>query len=48
MYKTDDGWLVGCDYRGRNGFGGMIRNSNWFTIRHKHVIAMHDADRYRK
>jgi hypothetical protein len=28
VYQADDGWLVGCDYRGRNGFGGTIRQSN--------------------
>lgn len=47
VYRADDGWLVGCDYRGRNAFGGMIRKSNWFTIRHGRVVAMHDASRYR-
>lgn len=40
------GWLVGCDYRGRNGFGGMIRQSNWFTIIHGQVVQMHDASAY--
>ena len=46
VYRNDDGWLVGCDYRGRNAFGGMIRKSNWFLIRHGRVVKMADADQY--
>jgi len=48
VYHIKSGWLVGCDYRGRNAFGGMIRQSNWFTIVHDQVIQMHDASAYRK
>lgn len=47
VYQTENGWLVGCDYRGRNAFGGMIRQSNWFTIVHGTVVEMHDASAYR-
>lgn len=47
VYHTNEGWLVGCDYRGRNAFGGMIRQSNWFVIRNGTVVAMKDADAYR-
>lgn len=46
VYNTDKGWLVGCDYRGRNAFGGIIRQSNWFTIVHDRVVEMHDASVY--
>ena len=46
VYKNKGGWLVGCDYRGRNGFWGMTRQSNWFTIRHGQVIKMHAANAY--
>lgn len=46
VYHTKDGWLVGCDYRGRNAFGGMIRQSNWFTIVHGQVREMHDASAF--
>lgn len=46
VYHIESGWLVGCDYRGRNAFGGMIRQSNWFTIVHEQVIQMHDASAY--
>lgn len=48
VYHTKNGWLVGCDYRGRNGFGGMVRQSNWFTIVHDQVIQMQDASAYRQ
>lgn len=47
VYHIESGWLVGCDYRGRNAFGGMIRQSNWFTIVHEQVIQMHEASAYR-
>jgi hypothetical protein len=47
VYSTKDGWLVGCDYRGRNAFGGMVRQSNWFIIRHGAVVDMKDAGAYR-
>lgn len=48
VYHIKSGWLVGCDYRGRNSFGGMIRQSNWFTIVHDQVIQMHDASAYQQ
>jgi uncharacterized protein (UPF0297 family) len=48
VYQTESGWLVGCNYRGRNAFGGMIRQSNWFTIIHDQVIQMHDSDAYKQ
>lgn len=48
VYQTKRGWLVGCDYRGRNAFGGMIRKSNWFTIVHGQVVQMHDASAYKQ
>lgn len=32
------GWLVGCDYRGTNKFGGKVLNSNWFIIKNGEVI----------
>jgi hypothetical protein len=47
VYYTENGWLVGCDYRGRNAFGGMIRQSSWFTIVHGRVIKMHDSSAYK-
>ena len=47
VYHTKKGWLVGCDYRGRNAFGGMVKQSNWFTIVHGNVVEMHDAAAYK-
>lgn len=46
VYNTKDGWLVGCDYRGKNAFGALIKQSNWFIIVHDTVIAMKDASAY--
>ena len=46
VYFNDQGWLVGCDYRGRNGFGGMVRQSNWFSIAHGSVIKMHESSAF--
>ncbi len=46
VYYIDAGWLVGCDYRGANAFGGPIRASNWFIIRQGQVIRMEEASAY--
>lgn len=48
VYHIKSGWLVGCDYRGRNGFNAMIRQSNWFTITHGQVIKVDKASAYRR
>jgi len=40
VYHVERGWLVGCNYRGRNTFGGMIRQANWFIIRQGRVTEM--------
>ena len=47
VYHVTNGWLVGCDYRGANAFGGIIRQSNWFIIRQGRVVEMKDASAYR-
>lgn len=44
--RNKDGWLVGCEYGGKNAFGGMIRKANWFTIRHNTVVRMDKASAY--
>lgn len=38
--KVDDdkGWLVACKYRGKNGFGAMVLNAQWFVIRNGAVV----------
>jgi hypothetical protein len=46
--RATNGWLVGCNWRGRNGFGGMERQANWFTVRGGQVVAMHDYSAYRE
>lgn len=42
VYMGDDGWVVGCTYRGKNGFGGLIRKSSWFTLINGRVVDMTD------
>lgn len=44
--RTRQGWLVGCTYRGRNGFGGVVKNANWFTIRHERVVKVDPSSSY--
>ncbi len=44
VYHTPNGWLVGCDYRGKNAFGAVVRNSHWFTIVQGHVIKVEKID----
>jgi len=45
---NQQGWLVGCTYRAKNGFGGYTRQANWFTIRGGQVIAMHEAGAFKE
>ncbi len=47
VYHVANGWLVGCDYRGANAFGGIIRQSNWFIIRNGRVVEMKESSAYR-
>ncbi|MHA7835568.1 MAG: hypothetical protein ACX94A_13935 [Algiphilus sp.] len=46
VYHVNDGWLVGCDYRAKNSFGGYVRESKWFTIRHHAVVSVDPASAY--
>jgi hypothetical protein len=46
MNVTKKGWLVGCKYRGRNGFGGMVIEMKWFTIRFNTVVEVEEANAY--
>jgi hypothetical protein len=41
------GWIVGCDFRGENGFGGKTLESKWFIIKHGQVIKMLDSNAYK-
>jgi len=45
-YNEQDGWLVWCQFRGKNAFGGYVRDINWFVIRHGRVVAMKDFNTY--
>lgn len=33
------GWIVGCEFYGKNAFGATIKNARWFFIMHDAVIA---------
>ncbi|MEQ1856164.1 MAG: hypothetical protein ABL963_06835 [Longimicrobiales bacterium] len=46
VYFTEDGWLVGCDYRGANAFGALVFSSNWFLIRQGRVIRVEPKSAY--
>ncbi len=46
VFEADEGWVVACDWRARNGFGGMNRESNWFVIRQMRVIEMKPITAY--
>ncbi len=46
VYKTGIGWAVHCSYRGKNSFGALVLNSNWFIIRNNRVIATKPSDEY--
>lgn len=46
VYHHEDGWLVGCNWRGENAFGAIRQQSNWFTIKHGIVIEMHEGDAF--
>ena len=46
VYRGDHGWLVSCDYRGKNAFGAVVWQSNWFTIVHGEVVSMHEAGEF--
>ncbi len=44
--QSEYGWLVGCSWRGKNGFGGMSVDTNWFHIRQGQVVKMDKASAY--
>jgi len=37
-----EGWIVLCQFRGKNGFGGYTRETKMFTIRHGNVMSIKD------
>jgi hypothetical protein len=42
------GWVIGCDYRGKNKFGAVVRNSNWFVVKNKVVVKMLPPGAYKQ
>ena len=47
VYHTNQGWLVGCDYRGKKAFGALIKQSSWFVVVHDRVVKMEKASSYK-
>lgn len=41
------GWLVGCQYRGKNAFGATILTGNWFLIRQNQVVRQEPWNAYK-
>lgn len=46
VYHSDNGWLVGCRYRGKNAFGALIRQAQWFTIQRGQVVKVDKSGAY--
>ncbi|PKL17920.1 MAG: hypothetical protein CVV49_08480 [Spirochaetae bacterium HGW-Spirochaetae-5] len=46
FYNKKDGWLIKCDWRGKNSFGGYARKVNWFVIRNEQVVKMENENTY--
>lgn len=44
-HKT--GWIIACDYRAKNGFGGYVRKSSWFTVQSGTVVKESGAGAFR-
>lgn len=44
--KSDTGWMVACQYRGKNAYGAIVLNANWFIIRQGRVIKVESFDKY--
>lgn len=48
IFHSDDGWLVLCEFRAKNGFGGYNREAKWFVIKYGRVVDVKDADALRR
>ncbi|XXJ19983.1 hypothetical protein ACR42D_10640 [Desulfovibrio caledoniensis] len=46
VYTNNLGWLVGCQYRAKNSFGGYVIEQYWFTIKNGRVVKMEPASTY--
>ena len=47
VYTNDLGWLVGCEYRAKNSFGGYVIEQAWFTIRNGSVVKVEPPTAYK-
>lgn len=45
--KSEKGWMVACQYRGKNAYGATVINTNWFIIRQGKVINVESIDKYK-
>jgi len=39
-YLSSAGWATQCTYRGKNGFGGMVKETNWFIVRKNAAVML--------
>lgn len=46
VFKNENGWLVGCQYRGNNAFGAKILAANWFRIQRGRVVETYESDAF--
>ena len=46
-YNENDGWLVMCIFRAKNGFGGYERDAKWFIVQHGSVVDVKNIDAYK-
>ncbi|MBL4709735.1 MAG: zinc ribbon domain-containing protein [Flavobacteriales bacterium] len=47
FFNENKGWLIRCTYRGKNAYGALIKNTNWFTVKHSTVTQQHRANAYK-
>jgi hypothetical protein len=43
VYYNDWGWVVRCEFRGKNLFGAKVRNTKWFTVNNGTVVDVQDS-----
>jgi hypothetical protein len=47
IFYSEDGWLVLCEFRAKNGFGGYNREAKWFVIQYGRVVDVKNFDVYK-
>jgi hypothetical protein len=45
-HASDDGWIMLCSYRAKNGFGGMNKEAKWFVFRNEEIVAYREPTYY--